>query len=75
MISTPKFRRLEARDFEDVAVLFAELAGEAVSVDIGPYMKTLEFQGTLMFGVEVDCRVVSMATLHILPNLAGTRLA
>jgi GNAT superfamily N-acetyltransferase len=72
--STRKFRRLEARDFEDVAVLFAELAGEPISFDSGPYMKTLEFQGTLMFGAEVDSRVASMATLHILPNLGGKRL-
>jgi GNAT superfamily N-acetyltransferase len=73
--SAPKFRRLEARDFDDVAVLFAELACEPISFDSGPYMKTLEFQGTLMFGAEVDGRVVSMATLHILPNLGGARLA
>jgi GNAT superfamily N-acetyltransferase len=72
---TPKFRRLEARDFDDVAVLFAELTGEPISFDSGPYLKTLEFQGTAIFGAEVDGRVVSMATLHILPNLGGARLA
>lgn len=75
MSSTPKFRRLDARDFDDVAVLFAELTGEAVSFDSVPYLKTLEFQGTSMFGAEVDGRIASMATLHILPNLGGARLA
>ncbi len=75
MSSAPKFRRLEAPDFDDVAVLFAELTGGAVSFDSGPYLKTLEFQGTSMFGAEVNGRVASMATLHILPNLAGARLA
>ena len=58
-----------------MAVLFAELTDEAISQDDGPYLKTLEFQGTLMLGAEVSGQIVSMATLHILPNLGGARLA
>ncbi len=75
MSPTPKFRRLEARDFDDVALLFAELTGESVSEDNGPYMRALAFQGTSIFGAEVSGRIVSMATLHTLPNLGGVRLA
>ncbi len=75
MNSTAKFRTLNAKDFDDVALLFAELTHEPVCTDRGPYLRTLEFQGTSMFGAEVNGRMVSMATLHMLPNLGGSRLA
>lgn len=75
MSPIPKFRRLEAPDFDDVALLFAELTGVSVSEDNGPYLRALAFQGTSIFGAEVSGRIVSMATLHILPSLGGLRLA
>ncbi len=68
-------RRLNASDFNGVAVLYAELTGESMLKDDRQFLHTLDFAGTQMFGVEVQDRIISMATLHILPNLGGVRMA
>jgi GNAT superfamily N-acetyltransferase len=70
-----KFRQLAAGDFEDVAALFAQLTGEPLALNDHHYLNLLGFQGTQIFGAEVDGKIVSMATLHVLPNLGGVRLA
>lgn len=75
MSTEPKFRRLSEQDFDDVAVLFAELAGEPDYAVRQYFLNVLKFRGTQMFGAEVNGKVVSMATLHILPNLGGVRVA
>ena len=66
------YRKLEARDF---AVLFAELVDQPVTADSSQFLKVLKFQGTQMFGAEVNGKIISMATPHVLPNLGGVRLA
>jgi GNAT superfamily N-acetyltransferase len=70
-----KFRLLTANDFEDVAALFAELTDEPLTLDNRHYFNLLKFQSTQIFGAEVNDKIVAMATLHILPNLGGVRLA
>jgi GNAT superfamily N-acetyltransferase len=72
---TARIRQIVASDFGDVAALFAELTNEPIVVDQGQFNIILSFPGTQMFGAEVDGRIVSMATLHILPNLGGARMA
>jgi GNAT superfamily N-acetyltransferase len=73
--SVVNYRTISALDFDDVATLFSELTNEPVSANKSPFLKTLEFQGTNIFGADVNGRIASMATLHILPNLGGARLA
>lgn len=69
-----KYRRLGAGDIEDVAKLFAELTGDPLVIDSRQIKKVLSFEGTQMFGAELNGSIVSMATLHLLPNLGGSRL-
>jgi GNAT superfamily N-acetyltransferase len=74
-IMTAKIRKLDQDDFEDVAALFAELTGEPKGIDRSSYFRVLSFQDAEMFGAEVNGKIVSMATLHVLSNLGGARLA
>jgi GNAT superfamily N-acetyltransferase len=67
------FRKLIASDFEDAVALYKELSnlnpvadGETGAVQ---FRKILRFEGTTIYGAEVDGRIVSMATLHVLPNM------
>jgi GNAT superfamily N-acetyltransferase len=73
--ATAKIRQIVASDFIDVAALFAELTNEPSVADQTQFKNILAFLGTQMFGAEVNGRIVSMATLHILPNLGGMRMA
>jgi GNAT superfamily N-acetyltransferase len=72
---TAKIRLLIASDFDDVAVLFAELSHEPVVANQSQFKSILAFSGTQMFGAELNGQIISMATLHILPNLGGARMA
>jgi GNAT superfamily N-acetyltransferase len=69
-----KYRKLGAEDYEDVAALFAELTGDSMARDNNQIQKVMAFAGTQIFGAEVNGSIVSMATLHLLPNLGGVRL-
>jgi GNAT superfamily N-acetyltransferase len=67
-------RRLSSGDFSDVAGLFQELANdEALQVDHIQYERVLSNQSTQVFGAVQGSKIVSMATLHLLPNLTPTR--
>jgi GNAT superfamily N-acetyltransferase len=68
-------RRVLPSDFKDIAALFSELTNEPVAAEHEQFLKILAFPGTQMFGAEVNGQIVAMATLHILPNLGGSRMA
>lgn len=66
-------RRAELSDAEMLAGLFAELAG-AQNIPQGAaglqkLTEVLAHPGTCIIGAGEDTRVLSMATLHILPNM------
>jgi GNAT superfamily N-acetyltransferase len=70
---TPVFRKLVASDFEDAVALYKELStlNPIADGELGAaqFRRILEFEGTAIYGAEMDGRIVSMATLHILPNM------
>jgi hypothetical protein len=66
-----KYRKLDTGDIGDIANLFAELTGDPLTADWGQIKKVLSFEATHMFGAELNGSIVSMATLHLLPNLGG----
>jgi GNAT superfamily N-acetyltransferase len=70
---SPIYRTLTATDFTDALHLYKELVG-TIPVPDGPegvarFAEILRHPGTVIWGAEVDGRVISMATLHILPNM------
>lgn len=72
-IGTPIFRELRPADYADALLLYQELAGD-ISVadgDLGKarFRQVLGHSGTTIWGAEVQGVVLSMATLHILPNM------
>jgi GNAT superfamily N-acetyltransferase len=67
------FRELEVDDFDNVVVLYRELTGTLPVAD-GPegrahFQKILQTSGNTVFGAEVEAKIVSVASLHILPNM------
>ncbi|KZL17918.1 Acetyltransferase (GNAT) family protein [Pseudovibrio axinellae] len=66
-------RPLTSEDYEDVVTLMNELTkGEPVVNDadgLAHFSELLDHEGTTVFGIEVYDRIVSCATLHILPNM------
>ncbi|MEL6519964.1 MAG: GNAT family N-acetyltransferase [Pseudomonadota bacterium] len=66
-------RPLSLSDFADLCALYAELSVRipALTGDAGAarFQDILDHPGTAVFGAELDGRIVSMATLHVLPNL------
>lgn len=66
-------RRLTIDDFKDVITLLNELT-EGIPIAAGEegrkhFAELLAHGGTTVFGVELYDRIVSCATLHILPNM------
>jgi GNAT superfamily N-acetyltransferase len=70
---TATFRKLATSDYEDALALYRELAGDIPVANGGlgkeRFNNILALQGTSIYGAEVDGKIVSIATLHILPNL------
>lgn len=72
-MSTVHYRKLTVDDYADALALYNELAGDnpVVSGVWGEdrFAQILHHDGTTIFGAVLDGTVVSMATLHILPNM------
>lgn len=62
-------RALTAADFEDARALYRDLVGDQPVADAGAFSSLLTHPGTQVIGAEVNGRIVSMITLHILPNM------
>jgi GNAT superfamily N-acetyltransferase len=66
-------RQLAAADYRDAAALYKELAGSTPVAEgaIGEqrFLEIIKHPGTTIWGAEMNGRIVSMATLHILPNM------
>lgn len=72
-MSEPIFRRATVSDFADLYSLYKELVG---SIDVAQgaagrarLAQVLGHPGTSIHTAELDGRLVSMATLHLLPNM------
>lgn len=66
-----KVRPLSLADFEGVAELFKTLhPTQKLDKDPAHFAHILDHPGTTVFGCEVEGRLVSMATLHLLPNMS-----
>jgi GNAT superfamily N-acetyltransferase len=69
-----KYRKLLSSDFEDVAGLYEELVNDSsIAAGHENFETILQHSGTTIYGAEFDGRIVAMATLHVLPNLAMNR--
>jgi GNAT superfamily N-acetyltransferase len=72
-IGTPAFRELRPADYADALMLYQELAGDTSFADDAGgkerFRQILAHPGTTIWGAEVQGAVLSMATLHILPNM------
>jgi GNAT superfamily N-acetyltransferase len=72
-MNTPVVRFVTPDDFEALVGLYSELTGGAPVLDgkdgEAKLAEILSHPGTLVFGVEVGGQIVSIATLHICPNL------
>ena len=71
--STPVIRRATLADFSALLSLYSELTGGLPVLDgdagLQKLKEILEHKGTHIFGAEVSGRLVSVATIHICPNL------
>ncbi len=70
---TAMHRELEPSDYDDAFALYRELVGD-IPLAEGPagrerFREIVEHPGTTIWGAELGGKVVSMATLHVLPNL------
>lgn len=67
------YRTLRPGDFDDALALYRELSGTRPVADgeFGRdcFRQILYREGTAIHGAETDGRVVSMATLHLMPNM------
>jgi GNAT superfamily N-acetyltransferase len=72
-LSAANIRHLDTRDFEDVVVLYKELVGKIPVLDGRQgqerFSEIISHPGTVIMGAELDDRIVSIATMHLLPNL------
>lgn len=72
-MGTLRYRKLTVDDYADAMVLYQELSGDnpVVSGVWGEdrFAQILHHDGTTIFGAILDGALVSMATLHILPNM------
>ncbi len=72
-MSTIRYRKLTVGDYADALALYNELDQKtpALSGSWGEdrFAEVLHHDGTTIFGAVLDGTVVSMATLHILPNM------
>lgn len=72
-VPNPIVRSAASRDFDDLLELYSELTGglPVLSGDPGraKLQEILRHEGTYVVGAEVSGKLVSVATLHICPNL------
>ncbi|MTI16221.1 GNAT family N-acetyltransferase [Rhodobacteraceae bacterium RKSG542] len=65
-------RLLGPADYNDAMELYAELSHHAFPLtDRARYESVLNHEGTTVWGIEVEGKIVSMATLHMLPSLGN----
>ncbi|NNL18726.1 MAG: GNAT family N-acetyltransferase [Boseongicola sp.] len=62
-------RLLNGADTEDALSLYRALTKGPKDVDPQSFAVVLNHDGTFVFGAELDGQIVSMVTLHILPNV------
>ncbi len=62
-------RRLVEADAEDALLLYNELTLGPPAENTGGFLQVITHPGTSVFGVLVADRLVSMVTLHLLPNV------
>lgn len=62
-------RGLTEADFDDALALYRDLVGDQPVADADAFDAILNHPGTQIIGAETDGRIVSMLTLHILPNM------
>ena len=62
-------RTLTPADFEDAYALYRELTGEVPVAGRVQFEVLLGHEGTRIFGAERTGKIVSMATLYLLPNM------
>ncbi|MEQ6249681.1 GNAT family N-acetyltransferase [Sulfitobacter sp. HNIBRBA3233] len=72
-MSAPDIRRLTNADFDDALALYRALTRDPVPVSAAPrdFAAVLAHPGTAIFGAEVDGRIRSMLTAHLLPNMTS----
>lgn len=67
------YRTLRPDDFDDALALYRELSGTrpVADGDFGRdrFREVLDRDGTAIYGAETDGSMVSMATLHLMPNM------
>ena len=67
------YRTLRPDDFDDALALYRELSGTrpVADGDFGRdrFREVLDRDGTAIYGAEMDGSIVSMATLHLMPNM------
>ncbi|MEO9903635.1 GNAT family N-acetyltransferase [Nisaea sp.] len=67
------YRTLTPDDFNDALALYRELSGTqpVADGDFGRdrFKELLNRDGTAIYGAETNGRIVSMATLHLMPNM------
>ncbi|MGB0504756.1 MAG: GNAT family N-acetyltransferase [Pikeienuella sp.] len=68
-------RPLNMTDFTDALALYRELMGDIpVAEDFSAFQKLLTHDGLTIWGAEVKGAIVSMVTLHVMPNITfGSR--
>ncbi|MFK7751142.1 MAG: GNAT family N-acetyltransferase [Sedimentitalea sp.] len=62
-------RPLTPQDLPDARRLYRTLTGEAPLGDAAAFEQVLAHPGTTIFGAQHQGHIVSMATLHLLPNM------
>ena len=62
-------RVLTPADQADALRLYATLTGDNPLGGAGAFQAVLDHSGTEIWGAELDGRIVSMATLHLMPNV------
>jgi len=61
---------LDKADFPDARALYCELAGQFPVGDDCDFARLVDHPGTTIWGVDLQGRVASMVTLHLLPNMS-----
>lgn len=69
MVSGASVRRLAQADAADALVLYNELTVGPPALDAGVFSSVLTHPGTTVFGAFLNNTLVSMLTLHLLPNV------
>lgn len=63
------YRKLIAADYADALLLYEELIGEVGVASQTQFIEVLNHKGTSIWGADQSGKIVSIATLHLLPNM------